>query len=100
MNRWHWLFMSILLLAVTATGLGLVYLRQESRTLFVTQQELHRIRDNAEIDWGRLQIEQATLADIARIERVAREQLGMYEPSTARVIVASSHAATNDGGRQ
>ena len=99
MNRWHWLGLCVLLLCVTVSGLMLVYLRQESRSLFIAQQELNRTRDNAEIEWGRLQLEQATLADIARIERVAREQLGMREPINARVVVTDGRSGVS-GGQQ
>lgn len=87
MNRWQWLLLTGLLLATAGSALGVVYMRQESRTLFVQQQELNAVRDAADVEWGRLQLEQATLADIARVERIARETLNMREPQTATVIV-------------
>ncbi len=94
MSRWQWVLLMPLLALVSASALGLVYLRQESRTLFVQQQQLNAIRDNAEVEWGRLQLEQATLADIARIERIAREQLQMHEPPEPRTIVVTGSGAS------
>ncbi len=96
MSRWQWLLLMPVLLAVVASALGLVYLRQESRMLFIQQQELNSIRDSAEVEWGRLQLEQATLADIARIERIARDTLAMHEPTPARVIITTAQ----DSGQQ
>lgn len=102
MNRWQWASLLVMLLAVSASALGLVYMRQESRTLFVQQQELNSIRDAAEVDWGRLQLEQATLADIARVERIARETLKMQEPLSTQVIMPdlSTAIVNHSGGNQ
>jgi len=89
MSRWQWVLLILSLLSVVGSALGLVYLRQESRTLFVQQQELNSIRDETEVEWGRLQLEQATLADIARIERIARDTLAMREPTPQQVIITT-----------
>ncbi len=89
MSRWQWAFLLPLLLVVVASALVLVYQRQENRMLFVQQQELNSVRDTAEVEWGRLQLEQATLADIARVERIARDTLAMREPVPARVIITT-----------
>ncbi len=99
MNRWQWALLIVMLLSVSASALGLVYLRQENRTLFVRQQELNAIRDAADVEWGRLQLEQATLADIARVERIAREALKMKQPQKAQVIMPDlSTAIVNRSG--
>ncbi|MCE7902063.1 MAG: cell division protein FtsL, partial [Gammaproteobacteria bacterium PRO9] len=38
-------------------------------------------RDHLEMDWGRLQIEQSTQGNHARVERLAREELSMRAPT-------------------
>jgi cell division protein FtsL len=80
-------WMVLLLLAVIASGIGVVYAKHSSRRLFVTKEALRQERDNLDIEWGRLQIEQSTWASPARIERVAREQLKMRMPEAKAIVV-------------
>jgi len=79
----------ILVLAVLGTGLGVVLTRHESRKTFVQLQALEARRDELDIEWGRLQLEQATWAETGRVERVARSELGLVakEPEQVMVIV-------------
>ena len=54
------------------------------------QDELTRLvdeRDELNIDFGRLQLEQATLAEANRVDRIAREKLGMKFPEAADIVV-------------
>ena len=48
---------------------------------------MERARDELNIEFGRLQLEQATLAEATRVDRVARERLGMKFPEAADVVV-------------
>lgn len=79
----------LLVLAVLGTGLGVVLTRHESRKVFVALQGLESRRDELDIEWGRLQLEQATWAETGRVERVARSELGLVakEPEQVMVIV-------------
>jgi cell division protein FtsL len=78
----------VLIVAVVASAIGVVYARHQSRELFNELTRLERERDELEIEFGRLQLEQATWADTKRIEQVARADLGMVfpEPAQSRVI--------------
>ena len=73
--------------AVLASGVGAVYARHEARKLFVELQALERSRDELNIDWGRLRIEQGMLATHARVERLATEKLGMRLPAAGEVSI-------------
>src|SRR5690606_30577849 len=53
------------------SALALVYTKHESRKLFIELERLTAVRDELNIEWGRLQIEQSTWATHARIEQVA-----------------------------
>lgn len=77
-----------LLAAVIAGAVGVVHARHEGRRLFVELTALEAARDELNIDFGRLQLEQATWADTNRIEKIARGELGMDfpAPSATRVI--------------
>lgn len=79
----------ILLAAAIATAVGIVYARHQGRKQFVELRELQAHRDELNVEWGRLQLEQATWADASRVERVARDELGLVsrEPSQVVVIV-------------
>jgi cell division protein FtsL len=77
----------VLILANLATAIGVVYARHEHRQLFVAFKRLERERDELNIDFGRLQLEQATWAESNRIDQVARNKLGMAFPSADETVV-------------
>jgi len=70
-----------LAIAVLVSALASVYAKHKSRKLFVEMQSLVAERDRLEMDWGRLQIEQSTQANHARVEGIARERLSMRTPT-------------------
>jgi len=73
--------------ACVVTAMGLVYTKHESRRLFVELETLTRERDELNIEWGQLQIEQSTWATHARIEQVATDDLRLARPDTADIFV-------------
>jgi len=79
---------ALLALAVVGSALFVVVARHDSRTSFTVLERLVGERDELNIEWGRLQLEQATWADPSRIERVATRDLGMRftPPSERRVL--------------
>lgn len=83
----RWLGFAILLSMLLITAISVVALRHESRQLFVALQEAESERDEIRIEWSRLQLEQAWLADSGRIERQAREQLDMRSPEDVGILV-------------
>jgi len=83
---------SILLLMVFAvvcviSAIALVYTKHESRKLFVELEQLTTERDELNIEWGQLQIEQSTWATHARIERVALEELSLVRPKPTEIYL-------------
>ena len=85
----RWPAMAILLLAAIASAIGVVYLRHRHRQAFVELTQLERARDELRIDYGRLQLEQATWAETGRIEQVARGRMGMVAPTADDILVVS-----------
>ena len=49
--------------------------------------KLERARDELNIEFGRLQLEQATWAESNRVDQVARSRLGMVFPRTEDIVV-------------
>jgi cell division protein FtsL len=72
---------------LVVTALGVVYTQHLSRSLVVQLQEQKQRRDDLNIEWSRLLLERSTWATHARVERLAREQLGMHTPSFAEMEV-------------
>jgi cell division protein FtsL len=82
----------VLLLLVFAvvcvvSGMALIYTKHEARKLFVELEQLTAARDELNIEWGQLQIEQSTWATHARIERVATEKLALSRPLANEIFV-------------
>ena len=81
------LLIAVLLVASIATAIGVVYARHQHRLLFVELSRLEKARDELNIEFGRLQLEQATVAESNRIDQVARLRLGMMFPEVGDVVV-------------
>lgn len=69
-----------LLVMNVVTALGVIYSKHHSRMLFKKTRALSEAIDRARVDWGRLQIEESTLARYGRIEEIATKDLGMRLP--------------------
>ena len=78
-------FVFAVVCVVSATAL--VYTKHESRKLFVELEQLTDERDELNIEWGQLQIEQSTWATHARIEQVASDDLQLTRPETTEIFV-------------
>ena len=81
------LLLVVLLLATIASAIGVVYSRHRHRQLFVELTRLEHARDELNIEFGRLQLEQATWAQANRIDQVARQKLGMKFPESDDIVV-------------
>ena len=79
--------LAVLVLAIVGTAVAVVYERYRHRQLFVELTRAERERDELNIEFGRLQLEQATVAESNRIDQVARLRLGMKFPEVGDVVV-------------
>lgn len=74
-----------LLLLNVATAMGVVYSKHNSRMQFKSMRAAQKAIDNANVEWGRLQIEEGTLARFGRIEDIASKKLGMRMPEHSEI---------------
>jgi cell division protein FtsL len=74
-------------IAVLVSSAGAVYLKHQSRMLFVELEKLTQERDDLNIAWGRLQLEQGTYSAHALVEQVASRELHMTIPSATEVKI-------------
>ena len=78
---------AMLVLAVMASGVAVVYARQQHRQAYIELNRLEKQRDEINLEFSRLQLEQATWAETNRIEQVASQRLGMVSPQGDAVVV-------------
>ena len=76
----------ILLIITFVSAISVVYVKHYNRKLFVEVQQLEKQRDEMEIEWGKLQLEQNTWATHSRTERIARVRLQMTSPASEDII--------------
>jgi cell division protein FtsL len=81
------LLLMIFAVVCVISAIALVYTKHESRKLFVELEQLTTERDELNIEWGQLQIEQSTWATHARIERVALEELALMRPKSTEIYL-------------
>ena len=67
-------------LAIISSGVALVSARHQTRTLFVELQQLRTQQQHATDEWGRLQLELATLGSLSKINHRARTERQMQIP--------------------
>ena len=80
---------AVMLVAALGTAVGVVFARQQHRQAYVELTRLERERDEINMEFSRLQLEQATWSETNRIEQVATEKLGMKSPEGADMVVIS-----------
>ena len=84
---WRVMGVLILICGVLLSALGVVYAKHQSRTLFNKLQQIYKERDEMNVEWGRLQLEQNTWASHGRIERIVSEELNMGLPNPKSTVI-------------
>jgi cell division protein FtsL len=73
--------------AALGSAAGAIYCKHRERELFVELERLNARRDNLEIEWGQLQLEQSAWSTHAFVERVANTKLNMAMPPPKQIEV-------------
>lgn len=79
--------LALLLAAVMLSSLAVIDARHENRMLFTQLQQLRQQRDQQNVEWGQLLLEQSTWSTHARVEQMATQKLNMQSPSHPRIVV-------------
>ncbi len=85
--RQSFLLVFVFAVVCVLSAMAMVYTKHESRKLFIELEGLTHERDELNIEWGQLQIEQSTWAQHARIEQVATDDLALVRPATTEIFV-------------
>jgi cell division protein FtsL len=79
----------VLWAAALASAAGAIWCKHRSREMFVELESLNARRDNLEIEWGQLQLEQSAWSTHAFVERVASTKLRMATPPPKEIEIVS-----------
>ena len=79
-----------LLLSVSASALGVVYTTYDSRHHLNELQALEQERNQLQVEWTRLLLEQSSLVAQGKVEETAISRLDMAVPDLEQVVVLTS----------
>ncbi len=82
---WFAFFISLIL--VCSSALGVVYAVNESRHLLNELQTLENKRNDLQVEWGQLLLEQSSLVSQGRVEDIAIAELGMKIPDMENMVM-------------
>jgi len=81
------------------SALSAIWSKHQARTQFVELQRLQMERDQLDIEWGQLKLEQSAWSTHGRVEQVARADLRMVIPQPQEVRLVQTVASPNAGVR-
>jgi cell division protein FtsL len=73
--------------AVLLSSAGAVYCKFRARQLFIQLEQLSTQRDNLDIQWGQLQLEESAWSTHAFVESVAGKKLRMTMPAPRDIVI-------------
>ena len=79
----------LLWVAVLGSAAGAIWCRHRARELFVELEQLEARRDDLQIEWGQLQLEQSAWSTHAFVERVASTRLRMATPPPKEIEIVA-----------
>lgn len=77
----YYIAISLLFLAVFALAVGVVYVKDLNRRLFIEYQGLQQMQQQYDIEWGKLLLEQSAWSTQARVQELASHDLNMVMPT-------------------
>jgi len=76
----------LLTFAILLTAFAIIYSKDISRLLFIEYQAQQSVQNNHYENWTKLLLEQGTLTQQVRIERIAQQRLQMAVPTEQQVV--------------
>ena len=78
--------LSLLLTLVLGSALTVIYVKHQSRVLFAELRAIQKQQDQQVIHWGRLQLQNTTLATHSHVDSRARHDLQMLIPDKVELV--------------
>lgn len=85
----YWVLVPLLWAAALGSAAGDVWCRHRTRAMFMQLQQLSEQRDNLDIEWGQLQLEQSAWSQHAFVENVAGNRLHMATPPAQEIKIVA-----------
>lgn len=85
-EKWSW-GTKLLIVALAVSAFAVVYLKDLNRRLFIEFQDMTRMNQQAQVEWGKLMLEQSTWTAQANIQQIASKQLQMSAPAAKDIIL-------------
>lgn len=86
---WSWR-VTLLIVLLIFSAFAVVYVKDLNRRMFIEYQDMTRSNQQAQVEWGKLMLEQSTLAAQGNIEQIASSRLRMYSPSAQELVLVSN----------
>lgn len=67
----------VLIAALLISAFTLIIMSHQQRQLYAELEKLHQQRDELDVEWRRLRLEQRVMIEHSRLEQLARTKLGM-----------------------
>lgn len=80
------LWFPLLLTLVLGSALTVIYVKHQSQVLFADLRSVQKQQDQQVIQWGRLQLQNTTLATHSNVESRARKDLEMRLPENVELV--------------
>jgi cell division protein FtsL len=80
---------AVLWVGALGSAAGAIYSKHRAREMFIELEQLNARRDNLEIEWGQLQLEQSAWSTQAFVERVASTKLHMAMPPPKEIEIVA-----------
>lgn len=77
----------LLFLMVLFSAVGVILGTHHNRQLTIAKEKLMAERDDLDVEWRNLVLEQSALTEHTRIESRVKKQLGMYRPTPVEEVV-------------
>ena len=97
MNGLRVIFTACVWTLLFGSALGAIWSKHQARTTFVELQRLQMQRDELDIEWGQLKLEQSAWSMHGRVEQVARADLRMVIPQPQEVRLVQTVAPGSNG---
>ncbi|MGA7178806.1 MAG: cell division protein FtsL [Thiobacillaceae bacterium] len=78
------MFLTLLLVIF---ALAVVQVRDRARQLFMDKESLDTEARELEVEWGRLQLEEGSLASHSRVDQLARTELGLVPVPLNKIVL-------------
>ena len=69
----------LLVFGILISAFTLIIKSHEQRQLYAELEQLEQSRDELDIEWRELRLEQRVMAEYSRLEKIARQKLGMQK---------------------